>query len=256
MLGNSYFYNGSLKKIVAVFGTLFNNLHVAKKVSGKMTSISRVPLMYGPRQRFLARLQSPKGDDIDVAIRMPRMSFEINSIGIDTATKLNRLNNTLTPVNEDGTRSRIYQSVPYIIGIQLSIVARHQDDALQIFEQIIPYFNPEYSVTVKDLEGPGTLSDIPITLTGTNIQDDYEGDFESGRRTIIYTLDFTCKVKFSGPPSTPASYIKYVEADFYDTLDAAADPITAVDVSLGDPINDTPTNYTTITTYGFDDEPN
>jgi hypothetical protein len=138
--------------------------------------------------------------------------------------------------------------------MQLSIIARHQDDALQIFEQIIPYFNPEYTVSVKDLEGPGSLTDIPFILNGTTFQDEYEGDFESGRRTIIYTLDFTCKVKFSGPPTPPSAYIKFVEADFYDKIDLAANPVTAVDVSLGNPVTDTPDNYTVITTYGFEDD--
>lgn len=249
---SSYFYNGSVKKIVAVFGSLFNSLHVAKKTGGAMTGIARVPLMYGPRQKFLARLADE--GQTEIAVRLPRMSFEITSISYDSVGKLNRLNSILTESVDGSSRSRLYQSVPYNIGFSLSIFAKHQDDALQIFEQIAPYFNPEYTVSVKDLEGPNSRTDIPFVLNSVTFQDDYEGDFENSRRMIVYVLDFTCKVKFIGPPSTAASYIKFTETDLYDKIDTTAEPIDAIDVSLTDPDNDTPENFTTITTYGFADD--
>jgi hypothetical protein len=258
MLNSSYYYNGNLKKIVAVFGTIFNDISVAKKVNGTMTGIQRVPISYGPKQKFLARLASQQNEEFgDVAIKLPRMSFEITSITYDSASKLNKLNNKLYLVEGDSdVKTRVYQSTPYKVGIQLSILAHHQDDALQVFEQIVPYFTPDYTVAVKDLEGPGSVTDVPILLTGTNIQDDYEGDFANSRRTIIYTLDFDIKFKFMGIQSGSSKIIKVVDVDLYDTpITPNSLPVGGVRVELGDPINDTPEDYTVITTYGFDEDP-
>lgn len=258
MLNGSYYYNANLKKIVAVFGTLFNNISIAKRVNGKMTGIQRVPISYGPRQKFLTRLASQHSEENgDVAIKLPRMSFEIVSLSYDSTTKLNKLNSSSFPVSESvDTRTRVYGATPYRLGMQLNILARQQDDALQIFEQIIPYFTPEYTVAVKDLEGPGSVTNVPFILTSTSLQDDYEGDFENSRRTIIYSLDFDIKIKFRGIETGPSSIIKTVDVNFFDTIgqtDALA--IDRVKVELGDPENDTPENYSVVTTYGFDDEP-
>jgi hypothetical protein len=254
MLGNTYFYNKSLKTIVAVFGTLFNNISIAKLVNGKMQGIARVPLSYAPRQKFLARLASyDPNNPIDVAVRLPRMSFEITSIQYDTSSKLNRLNSTLYPIADNTIeKARVYQSTPYIIGMQLNILARHQDDALQCVEQILPYFNPEYNITVKDLEGPGSRTDIPISLQGVSFQDDYEGDFESSRRTIIYTLDFTIRVKFTGPLDQRAKIIKWVEANIHADMNISPtskpDEIIRVEATSEPDANG---NFTVSTTYGF-----
>jgi len=257
MLSGSYYYNANLKKIVAVFGTLFNNISIAKRVNGKMTGIQRVPISYGPRQKFLTRLASENGDENgDVAIKLPRMSFEIVSIAYDSTTKLNKLNSQSYPVtNNSVSKSRIYGATPYRLSMQLNILARQQDDALQIFEQIIPYFTPEYTVAVKDLEGPGSITNVPFMLTSTSLQDDYEGDFENSRRTIIYSLDFDIKIKFRGIESAPGKIIKTVDVNLFNTTTLQnATAIDRVNVRLGDPANDTPEDYTVVTTYGFDDE--
>lgn len=257
MLNSSYYYNGNLKKIVAVFGTLFNDISIAKKVNGKMTGVQRVPISYGPKQKFLARLASMHMEEYgDIAIKLPRMSFEITSLSYDSASKLNRLNSKLFPAESGDSKTRIYQSTPYRMGMQLNILAHHQDDACQVLEQILPFFTPDYTVAVKNLEGPGSVTDVPFMLTGTSIQDDYEGDFGNSRRTIIYSLDFDIKFKFMGVVSGPAKIIKVVDIDFYDRpITPDADPIDGVRVELGDPVNDTPENYTVITTYGFDEDP-
>ena len=253
MLGTSYFYNGSIKKVITVFGSLFNDMSIAKIVAGKSEGISRVPLAYGPRQRFLERLPTNDPNKIThVALRLPRMSFELTSVSFDSGTKLNRLNTTMFPETAPSTSySRVYQSVPYKLGLQLSIMSHHQDDALQIFEQILPYFNPEYTVTVKDMEYSGSLTDLPIVLTGTSMQDDYDGDFESGRRVIIYTLDFDVRVKFTAL-SPPVPIIKSIETSMFDS-EQFADivPLTGVKTELGDPVNDTPSHYTVVETFGF-----
>lgn len=258
MLNSSYYYNGNLKKIVAVFGTIFNNISIAKKINGKMTGIQRVPISYGPKQKFLARLSSQQNEEFgDVAIKLPRMSFEITSISYDSVSKLNKLNNNLYLVEGDSdVKKKIYQSIPYKVSMQLSILAHHQDDALQVFEQIVPYFTPDYTVAVKELEGPGSVTDVPILLTATNLQDDYEGDFANSRRTIIYTLDFDIKFKFMGIQSGPAKIIKIVDVNIHDDMNIGeSNPVERVRVRLGDLENDTPEDYTVVTTYGFDEDP-
>ena len=255
MLGTDYFYNGNVKKIIAVFGSLFNDMSIAKVVAGKSEGITRVPLAYGPRQRFLERLPTSDVNSIThVALRMPRMSFEITSITFDSSTKLNRLNSTTIPIGSDASLdyTRVYQAAPYKIGIQLSILSHHQDDALQIFEQILPYFNPEYTVTVKDMEYVGSKTDLPIVLTNTSFTDDYTGSIEGSQRVIIYTLDFDIRVKFTAP-APPVGVIKYVDVELYDSEKTAGiTPVANVITHLGDMINDTPSDYTVAyETFGF-----
>ena len=259
MLDNPYYYNGTIKKIIAVFGSIFNNIHTAKIVDGKMTNISRVPLAYGPKEHTLARLNynnDPKYPDETplVAVKVPRMSFQISSINYDTGSKLNRLNQTLIPIPDTTyLKQRQWQSVPYIIGIQLSVYARNQDDALQIVEQIFPIFTPEYTIAVKDLEGPNTSIDVPITLTGVTFSDDYEGNFETGRRTLIYTLDFNVKCRFVASPNSNVGIIKTVEVKLYDTVLTNTPDVATGGVKVEvDPTDAGPSDeYTIETTFGF-----
>ena len=185
-----HFYHGTIRRFVSVFGSLFNDITVLRSTGSSL----RVPLAYGPKEKFLARLdQQP---DIDsstkVAIKLPRMSFEILNIAYDTQSKLNRNNRIL--VGE----SLFYTYAPYNISLSLSVMAKNQDDALQILEQIVPYFQPEYTVTVKESVSDLLKTDIPITLSSIDMTEDYEGDFMS-RRAIIYTLSFDAKVRFYGP---------------------------------------------------------
>jgi hypothetical protein len=254
MLDNSYYYYGTIKKIVAVFGTLFNNIHTGKVIAGKLTAVTRVPLAYGPKEQCLARIRQNTIDqkETEIAVKVPRMSFEITSISYDSAAKLNRLNQEIVNTNTTNANKNYYwQTVPYVIGMQLSIYARTQDDALQIFEQIIPSFPPEYSVTVVDLAVPGTNTIVPIILTGTTFSDDYEGDFQTSRRTLIYTLDFNIKVQFASQTNTSA-VIKNVDVNFLNTAAVTrAFPLDKINVQLGDMANDTPDDFTTVTTFGF-----
>lgn len=197
---SGHFYHGTLRKIVSVFGTLFNNLSVVRKdAAGNVTSVVRVPLAYGPRQKFLARIsEKPDVTTDGVAIKLPRMSFEITSLTYDTISKINNSNTVIAQNSTDPfVRNSIRAGVPYRIGMQLNIIAKNQDDALQLVEQILPYFQPEYTVTVKDVEGANVKNDVPIVLVSVGFSDDYEGDFMS-RRAIIYTLDFELRVRFYG----------------------------------------------------------
>ena len=236
MLNGVHFYHATIKRIVSVFGTIFNNIVVGRHSGNTISNIQRVPISYGPRNKFLDRMKENL-DQQRVAIKLPRMSFEITSIDYDSSTKLNRLNKTLHTIsNSPNSRNSMYQSVPYTLGMQLNIMARNQEDALQIVEQILPTFSPEYTVTIKGIEGPGSLTDVPFILNSVTFQDDYETDVAT-RRTIIYTLDFTVRVRFA-PDTSRVSIIKKVEteiADFTSVATNLADTLSSVHVSQDSP---------------------
>jgi hypothetical protein len=216
MLGD-YFYHSTIKKSVAIFGTLFNNITVKRLGdSQEISQYTKVPLSYGPRQKFLERIRSQNDlNDPKLALKLPRMSFEMTSISIDASSKLNPLNKVYQ--REDVDRYDVSrQSVPYNVGFQLSVYGKNQDDVLQIVEQILPSFAPEYNVTVKDMEYAGSRSDVPIILNGVSPSDDYEGNFEANR-VILYTLDFSMKVRFGGPVQKQ-NVILEVNVNYYDKL--------------------------------------
>lgn len=218
MLG-PYFYNQTIRKTIAVFGSLFNNITIRRKTaSGGFINKIKVPLSYGPREKFLARLDSLAKQEDQIAIKLPRISFEIAGIAYDSVSKLNKMNKRMFTISGDTSRrNTIYQSVPYIISISMSIYGKNQDDALQVFEQILPTFTPEYTVTIKDFEGPNTKSDVPIILKNTELNNEYTGDLTS-RQFIEYTLSFDVKVRFAGA-TTKQGIIRDIDIDFID-LDA------------------------------------
>ena len=202
MFGN-YYYHQRIRKAVATFGAMFNDIYVLRKdSSGGVISTQKVPLSYGPRSKFLDRIREfpDLQTDTKVAIKLPRLSFEITNISYDPARQLPKVNQTLQAVPGSVlTRSKIQQVVPYILSFQLSAYAKNQDDALQIVEQVIPYFNPQYTLTIQPFEDFSTIKeDVPIILTGVVLNDEYEGAMES-RRTIVYTMDFDMHVIFHGP---------------------------------------------------------
>jgi hypothetical protein len=246
-----YFYHSHIRKTVSVFGTLFNNINVQRKDSnGTSVNNVKVPLSYGPKQKFLARLfEEPDLNAPEVAIRLPRMSFELTGMQYDTSVKLNKMNLLAKP-NIHGQNS-IRNPVPYIMSFQLSVYAKNQDDVLQVVEQIIPYFNPEYVVTIKEIPSLNISRDIPIVLQSVNATDDYEGDF-STRRVLIYTLDFTMKTFFYGPIEQNQGVIKDVIVNTHDYDNAGMTQRVEVIVNpLGAAKDGTYTVEETITDFGF-----
>lgn len=215
MLTGTYFYNATIKRIVSVFGTLFNNIKIARHSSDVTNNTLHVPISYGPRSKFLARIREEANfEDPGVAIKLPRLSFEMTSIEYDSSVKLNKMNKLASGTGAIA-RTTIFQSVPYTIGMQLNVYAKNQDDALQIVEQILPTFSPEYTVTIKGIDGPNSKTDVPFILNSVSFQDEYEGDFSNNRRVIIYTLDFSIKVKFA-PGTGTSDIIKRVTAQIAD----------------------------------------
>jgi len=217
MLGQS-FYHETMRKVVVSFGTLFNNISIVRKDNeGNTIQSMKVPLAYGPRQKFLVRLQQDPSLASKVAITLPRIGFEITGMSYDSTRKLNRVQKFKKVKTGDSNKLEMqYMPVPYNLGFTLYIMAKQSDDALQIVEQILPYFQPDYTLTINDMAEMGIKKDVPIVLNSISYEDSYSGDF-ADRQAVIYNLDFTCKFYLYGPV-TSQSVIKTVQADSYTDL--------------------------------------
>ena len=235
MLG-TYYYHEIIRKTIISFGSLFNQLNIKHSDANNSTfSDIKVPLAYGPVQKFLARLEQQPDLNKSIQMTLPRMSFEMTSINYDATRKVGV---TQTFKASDGTNlKRVFMPIPYNIGFELNILTKLNDDALQIVEQILPYFQPSYNVSVDLVSSIGEKRDIPIVLDNISFQDDYEGDF-SERRALIYTLSFTAKTYLFGPISeTTDGLIKKVQVDIASSeqttakremrYTASVDPITS-----------------------------
>ena len=214
MLGQQ-FYHETIRNVVVGFGTIFNNIQLVRKDNaGVIQQTMKVPLAYGPRQKFLVRLN----DDADLskaaAVTLPRIGFEITGLTYDSARKLNRVQKyKKVKGNKSEQLDTQYMPVPYNINFQLYVLAKQSDDALQVVEQILPYFQPDYTITINDMTNMGIKKDIPVILNSISYEDDYQGDFTT-RRAIIYTLEFTVKFYLYGPV-TSSKVIKTVQVDAY-----------------------------------------
>ena len=191
-----YFYNEILRRTIISFGTLFNGITVKQD-----DSTIKVPLAYGPTQKFLARLEQSPDLNKATAITLPRMSFEFTGLTYDPARKVTTTQQFTVKDPDTGKDSKkAYLPVPYNMQFELAIMCKLNDDALQITEQILPYFQPAYNVTVNLVSSIKEKRDIPIVLENITMQDDYEGDFTQ-RRVLLYTLRFTAKTYLFGPVS-------------------------------------------------------
>ena len=189
-----YFYNEIFRKTIISFGTLFNNLTIKQE-----GSVVKVPLAYGPTQKFLARLEQAPNLNQSVAMSLPRMSFEFTGLNYDPSRKVTTTQQFTVKNPEDNTDiKKQYMPVPYNMQFELAIMCKLNDDALQIVEQIVPYFQPSYNLTVNLVSTINEKRDIPVILENITMQDDYEGDFEQ-RRVLLYTLRFTAKTYLFGP---------------------------------------------------------
>ena len=215
-----YFYHEILRKTIITFGTLFNGMQIKHKDSDdNTTSVIKVPLAYGPTQKFLARLEQSPDLNKSVQITLPRMSFEFIGMQYDPSRKVTTTQTFLSPDSTTkSTEKKTYMPVPYNMQFELSIMCKLNDDALQIVEQIVPYFQPQYALTVDLVESIGEKRDIPVVLENITMVDDYEGDY-STRRVLLYTLRFSAKTYLFGPVSSTTNdiikkvAIGYIAAD-------------------------------------------
>ena len=222
MLGQQ-FYHETMRKVVVAFGTMFNNINIVRtNSSGVIVQSMKVPLAYGPKQKFLTRLREDPTLTKKVALTLPRIGFEIAGISYDQSRKLNSIQKLKkTNSSTDGkTLSAQYMPVPYNMDFELVVMAKNSDDALQIVEQILPFFQPDYTITLNDNTEMGTTRDVPIILNGVTYSDEYDGSFED-RRVLTYTLTFTSKFYLYGPV-TDQKVIKRVQVDQYTDVQVNA----------------------------------
>ena len=214
MLGST-FYHQTIRKYVAVFGTLFNDINIERKnSSGVVVEKMKVPLAYGPKQKWLLAVQDTTADRKVVATRTPRMGFAMTGVTYDSARKLNTIGRNIA-ANTSSTSTNMntmYNPVPYNFEFSLFILVKNAEDGTQILEQVLPYFTPEFTVTVNTIPDMNIKADIPITLNSADVADEYEGDL-STRRTITWTLSFTLK-GFIYPNISSGQVIKTIEVNF------------------------------------------
>ena len=214
MFGRTW-HHDTLRKYVILFGTIFNDIWITRDDStGESIQTIKVPLSYGPKEKYLARLDGNPTLSNKVGIVLPRISFEMTSFQYDSERKLNTLNRLYKQPTNNGSDDRIayqYAPVPYNITFQMSIMVKNAEDGTRIVEQILPYFTPDWTATVNLVPEIGATFDIPIILNDINVTDTYEGSFEE-RRAIIWDLTFTLKGYVFGP-TKKAGLIKFAEAN-------------------------------------------
>lgn len=203
-----YFYHEILRRTVIGFGTLFNDISIQHTDSSDNTvSTLKVPLAYGPTQKFLARLEQVADLNKPTQLSLPRMSFEMIGLNYDPTRKVTSTQTFISALSSDKKKPRkTYMPVPYNMAFELSIYTKLNDDMLQIVEQILPYFQPAYTLTVDLVDQIGEKRDIPVVFEGITMSDDYEGNYQT-RRSLIYTLRFTAKTYLFGPISDPSKDI-------------------------------------------------
>ena len=227
MLGKAHFYHEAIKRAVSVFGTMFNEIDIMRdNADGTATQFVRVPLSYGPKQKFIARVDQA-ADLMDntksrVAMTLPRMGFDITALTYDAERKLGKLKQYKLQDSGDNTVLRTqFAPVPYNINFGLYILSKNTEDALQIVEQILPFFTPDFTVTMTTVPGTSEKRDVPIVLQDVSYDDQYEGDFQT-RRVIVWTLNFEMKTYLYGSISS-SEIIRDVRARTYISDDGKAD---------------------------------
>lgn len=236
MLSNQKFYHSTIRNAIIAFGTLFNNIMIDRRdENDTIVQTIKVPITYGPKSKAISRvLAQPNLEDRPFKVSIPAISFQITALEYNPSRKLPPLNRSTAPYS---TTNHLFQyaAAPYDLTIQLSAIAKNQTDALQIIEQILPYFNPCYTVAVKDIPSLDITRDMPITLVNVNHNDNYEGPVEENR-VIEWDLMFNLKLNFYGPISDGA-IIKTATVNTHITEDetvvagevykVSVDPITA-----------------------------
>ena len=254
MFGQTYSYN-TLRKYVALFGTLFNDVWIYRKDNdGNIRQTMKVPLTYSPREKLLARIDGMT-DDRDplrqpFAVTLPRMGFEITGFSYAAERKLTTINRFVREDLSDNASIRKFQynPVPYDIQFSLSVFVKNTSDGTMIVEQILPFFTPEWTTTVRLVDDPRIVLDVPLVINDISQEDVYEGSFEE-RRSLIWTMNFTMKAFFFGPTKREGiislANTDLIDATLFDDIDDAvgvAGPISKIEVTPGLTANGEPTN--------------
>lgn len=209
MLNNNVFYHGIIRKTIVSFGSLFSGIFVDRKVgedgpdsiNGNTIQRLQVPIAYAPKEKWLVRIEQDPTLETHTLVTLPRLSFEVTGYSYDTSRKLNKMNQiTYRKVDGGGNTlasRNMFTPVPYIISIRLYVITKTQEDAMQIIEQILPTFGPEYTMSINAIPEMCITQDIPVTLNNITVEDNYDGAFQQ-RRFVIHTLSFELRVNLFG----------------------------------------------------------
>lgn len=208
-------YFSTTKKMISVFGTIFNELYIATPSGNKRVKYQKVPIEYGPRDKWLERITKRENlEDSRIAIKFPRMSYKFENFEVDPNKRINRLHR-LRHTEDTSTSNTQLVDVPYTADVTLSIGAKTETEVFQIVEQILPIFNPDVNLIVNGLNGPTDKKTmVSIILTGVNPSDEYEGSFED-RRIILWELTFRVKYSYAKATSD-AKIIREITIDILD----------------------------------------
>jgi len=204
MLDGNVYYHGSIRKAIVAFGRLFSDIYIDRKqgdsVNGNTIQRLQVPLSYAPKEKWLVRLdQQPDIENNVTMVSLPRMSFEIIGYVYDSSRKLNRMQQIKTDAS-NSTKPTVYTPVPYNLDLSLYVITKTQEDGMQIIEQILPTFTPEYTLQINMVPEMGITMDVPIILNSVSVVDEYDGSF-TDRRFVTHTLNFEMKLNLYGPVS-------------------------------------------------------
>jgi hypothetical protein len=203
MLNNNVYYHGIIRKSIVAFGRLFSDIYIDRKQGDSVTGTTiqrlQIPLAYAPKEKWLVRIEQDPTLENHTYVSLPRMSFEILGYTYDPTRKVNRMQQ-IKCGDGTGTVSTMYTPVPYNIDLSLYILTKTQEDGLQIVEQILPTFTPEYTLTINAVPDMNVKLDVPIILNSVAVSDEYDGDFQT-RRFVTHTLNFQMKVNLFGPIS-------------------------------------------------------
>ena len=223
MLG-TYHYHEIIRKTIIAFGTLFNTVEIRhQKQDGSDFSTVKVPIAYGPSEKFIARLEQKPDPRKRNSITLPRLAFELVSIQYDNTRKVSTMQ-TFKTFTKDGTKlaKKVFMPVPYNLGFRLSIMTQYNEDSMQIIEQILPVFQPSFNVTVDLVSSIGEKRDIPMVLDSINFEDNYTSGYEE-KRVIVHNLDFTAKTYLFGPiADSSEGLIKKVQVDYHTSTSRRA----------------------------------
>ena len=205
MLNDNVYYHGIIRKSIVAFGRLFSDIYIDRKQGDSVTGTTlqrlQIPLAYAPKEKWLVRIDGDPTLENNVNTVLPRMSFEITGYNYDAARKTNRMQQIKS--GNSLNKSVMYKPVPYNLDISLYVLTKTQEDGLQIIEQILPTFTPEYTLSVNAVPDMGVVIDVPIVLNSIQVQDEYDGDFQT-RRSVVHTLNFQMKLNLFGPMSNQA----------------------------------------------------
>jgi hypothetical protein len=238
MLNNNVFYHGIIRKCIVGFGTLFSNIYIDRKqgdsVNGTTVQRLQVPLAYAPKEKWVVRLDQDPNLENYTYTSLPRMSFEILGYNYDPQRKLNRMQQITCGSGADSV-SAMYTPVPYNLDLSLYILTKTQEDGLQILEQILPTFTPEYTLNINIVPEMNVKTEVPIILNSVAVNDEYDGDFQT-RRFVTHTLNFQMKVNLFGS-SGSRGVINTVNANIGENEDFSN--ANRVYTAIGDPTDGT-----------------